>query len=151
MTAPGSITVEQTATTPAPPGVVYELLRDGTTWPEWSPIDSFRLERPADHEPEGVGAIRNLRTGRYLMREEIVELIPDRRFSYQLLSGLPVRGYRADVELEPGSDGTVINWRASFDPKYPGTGWLIRRRLTRIFKRFVDGLAGHAAAVEARP
>jgi hypothetical protein len=34
-------------------------------------------------------------------REEIVELIPDRRLSYVLLSGYPFRDYRADVDLEP--------------------------------------------------
>jgi hypothetical protein len=145
----GSKAVEQTATTPARADVVFGLLRDGATWPEWSPIDSYELERPARDEPEGLGAIRRFRTGRYLMREEIVELVPGRRFSYRLLSGLPVLGYRADVDLEPNGNGTVIRWHASFVPEYFGTGWLIRRRLNQVFRRFVEGLATRAAANDA--
>ncbi len=85
------------------------------------------------------------------MREEVVELRPDRRFSYVLLSGLPVRGYRADVDLEPTTEGTLIRWRASFDPTIPGTGWLIRRRLAGITQRFVRGLAERAAALAGQP
>jgi hypothetical protein len=67
---------------------------------------------------------------------------------YALRSGLPVRGYRADVDLEPNGQGTAIRSRSSFDPKWPGTGWLIRRRLSGITDGFVRGLAAHAAAVD---
>jgi hypothetical protein len=41
----GSQVIEKTATTSADADIVYALLRDGGTWPEWSPIDSFELER----------------------------------------------------------------------------------------------------------
>jgi len=141
----GSQTIDRTATTTADVDVVYALLRDGATWPEWTPIDSFELERAAPDEPQGVGAIRVFRTGRYTMREEIVELVPARRFSYTLLSGLPVRDYRADIDLEPTEEGTLIRWHTSFVSKLPGMGWLIRRRLAVITERFVQGLAAHAA------
>ena len=40
--------------TAADPAAVYALLIDGSTWPTWSPLDSFELERPAADEPEGV-------------------------------------------------------------------------------------------------
>ena len=144
----GSQVIDKRATTSAGADVVYGLLRDGSTWPEWSPIDSFELERAAADEPEGVGAIRVFRTGRYTMREEIVELVPERRFSYALLSGLPIRDYRVDVDLEPAEEGTVIRWHASFTSKLPGMGWLIRRRLAGVTERFVKGLADRAATVD---
>ena len=137
--------IDKSATTSAA-GVVYALLRDGSTWPEWSPIDSFELERAGEDEPEGVGAIRVFRTGRYTMREEIVELVPERRFSYALLSGLPIRDYRVDVDLEPAGEGTAIRWRTSFESKLPGLGWLIRRRIAGITEQFLAGLTAHAAA-----
>jgi hypothetical protein len=57
--------IDHVGTTPAAPGVVYELLRDGATWPQWSSIESFELERAGEGEPEGLGAIRIFRTGRY--------------------------------------------------------------------------------------
>ncbi|MGH2962425.1 MAG: SRPBCC family protein [Solirubrobacterales bacterium] len=141
----GSHRIDKTATTQADADAVYALLSDSSTWPEWTPIDSFELERPGTDEPQGVGAIRVFRTGRYTMREEIVELVPARRFSYSLLSGLPVRDYRADIDLEPATGGTTIRWHTTFDSRLPGLGWLIRRRLDGVTERFVDGLADHAA------
>lgn len=144
----GSQIIDQTATTSASADIVYALLRDGASWPEWSPLGSFELERAAEDEPEGLGAIRVFRTGRVTNREEIVELVPGRRFSYKLLSGLAISGYRADVDLEPTEGGTVIRWRSSFDPKLPGTGWLYRRQLSRFIERTVRGLAAQAAAID---
>jgi hypothetical protein len=124
---------------------VYALLRDGMTWPTWSPLDSFELEAPADDEPEGVGAIRVFRTGRVATRERIVELVPDKRLSYRLLSGLAIRDYRADVDLDTDADGTTIHWHSTFRPKVLGTGWLYRRSLSRFIERCAKGLAARAA------
>jgi hypothetical protein len=140
--------IDRTATTSAEPGVVYALLRDGASWPEWSPLGSFELERAAEDEPEGVGAIRVFRTGRITNREEIVELVPNRRFSYALLSGLAIRGYRADVDLEPADGGTLLRWHSSFDPKVPGTGWLYRRQMSGFIEQTVNGLAARADEID---
>ncbi|MFD9736356.1 SRPBCC family protein [Umezawaea sp. NPDC059074] len=141
--------VDASASTTASPERVYALVRDGSTWPTWSTLDSFELERPGDTEREGLGAIRVFRTDRFpkpvVSREEIVELVPNRRLGYALLSGLAVRDYRAFVDLEPDGTGTRIRWHSSFRPVVPGTGWLYRRALQRIMTACVRGLADHAA------
>jgi hypothetical protein len=141
--------IEHRATTTAAPATVYALLRDGAGWPSWSPIESFELERPGADEPEGVGAVRVFRSGRITGRDEIVELVPDRRFSYRHTSNLPIRNYRADVDLEPASGGTAIRWVSSFDPKVPGTGRLLRRGLDGFVAQLTQGLADRATAVAA--
>jgi uncharacterized protein YndB with AHSA1/START domain len=128
----------------AAPAAVFALLVDGETWPSWSPIEAFELERTGDPPPEGVGAIRVFRRGRTIGRDEIVEVVPDRRLSYRSLSGLPVRDYRAHVDLEPDGDGTAIQWEASFAPKVPGAGWLLERGLRRFLEQCARGLAEHA-------
>ena len=144
--------IEHHATTTADPATVYALLRDGAGWPTWSPIESFELERPGTREPEGLGAVRLFRSGRVTGHDEIVELIPDRRFSYTHTSNLPIRNYRADVDLEPIPQGTVIRWVSAFDPKLPGTGLLMRRALAGFIAKLTDGLAEHATAVaDAHP
>ena len=143
--------IEHRATTTADPAAVYALLRDGSTWPTWAePIDSFELEREGADEREGVGAVRVLRGGRVVGRDEIVELVPDRRFAYKHTSNLPVRDYRGEVDLEPTANGTEIKWVSSFEPKYPGTGWLLRRGLDRFVAKLTNGLAHHAAATARR-
>jgi hypothetical protein len=124
---------------------VYALLRDGATWPTWSPIESFELERPGAGEPEGIGAVRRLRNDRVTGHDEIVELVPDRRFAYAHTSNLPVCDYRGEIDLEPTADGTAIRWVTSFEPKVPGTGGLIRRGLDRFIAQCAGGLAEHAA------
>ena len=138
--------IEHHATTSADPATVYALLRDGATWPSWSPIESFELERPGADEPEGLGAVRKFRNGRVTGHDEIVELIPDRRFSYTNTSSLPVRNYRGDVDLEPIDGGTAIRWVTAFDPKVPGTGRLVRRALDGFIAKLTNGLAARATA-----
>ena len=131
--------------TTAPPGAIYELLRDGATWPTWSPLGSFELARPGEDEPEGVGAVRVFRTGRVTSTERVAELVRDKRFGYELVSGLAIRDYRADVDLHTDSGVTTIHWHSSFRPKLLGTGWLYRRSLSRFIERCAHGLAKAAA------
>jgi hypothetical protein len=137
--------IEKTAVTSADPATVYALLRDGASWPVWGPLDSFELERPAPDEPEGLGAVRIFRRGKVEGRDTVAELVPDRRFSYTHVSKLPVKDYRADIDLTPRDGGTEIRWVAAFDPKYPGTGALVRRGLDRFIAENVNGLAAYAS------
>ena len=141
-------TIQHRAVTSAPPAAVYALLRDGASWPVWGPLESFELERPGGDEPEGLGAVRVFRSGRVTGRDTIAELVPERRFSYTHVSSLPIRDYRADVDLEPAADGgTAITWTSSFAPKVPGTGRLLRRGLDGFVADLAGGLAAHATAV----
>jgi hypothetical protein len=142
--------IEHRATTTADPATVYALLRDGAGWPTWSPIETFELERPGRDEPQGVGAVRRFRSGRVTGRDEIVELLPDRRFAYAHTSSLPVRDYRGEVELEPTPEGTAIRWVSTFAPKVPGTGWLLRRALDGFVAELTHGLAEHATRTARR-
>ena len=137
--------IEVSKHSPARPDTVFALLVDGDTWPSWSPIESFELERAGDPPPEGVGAIRVFRRGRTTGRDQIVEIVPGRRFGYVSLAGLPVRDYRAHVDLEPDRDGTTIRWQASFAPTVPGTGRLLERGLRRFLDQCAQGLADRSA------
>ena len=127
-------------------GEVFGLLADGASWPSWSPIESFELERAGTTAPEGSGAIRVFRRGRTTGRDEILEVIPNRRLSYASLSGLPVRSYRAQVDLEAAETGTVIRWHSSFVPEVWGTGWILERGIRRFLEQCARGLAQYAAS-----
>src|SRR3954451_22226816 len=133
--------IEHTATTIADPATVYALLREGATWPSWSPIDSVELEREGDAEPEGVGAVRILRSGKVTGRDTIAELVPDRRFAYTHASSLPVKDYRGEIDLQPTASGTSIRWVSTFEPKIPGTGKILKRGLGRFIADMTNGLA----------
>ncbi|QYN21078.1 SRPBCC family protein [Amycolatopsis sp. DSM 110486] len=135
------------ARTSADPATVYALLRDGESWPRWSPLGSFELARAGSSEREGLGALRVFRTGRTRSCEEVIELVPNRRFGYALRSGLPLRDYRAYVDLTPVDGGTEIHWHSSFTGKVPGTGWFYRLVLGRFIGRVVAGLVAEKSRV----
>ncbi len=145
-------TARVTAQTPAAPEVVFGLLADGTTWPTWSPIESFELERPGDPPPEGPGAIRLFRRGRTTGHDELLAVEPPRLIRYASESGLPVRDYVGEIVLEPAAGGgTTIDWHSSFFPTSPpGTGWLVERGIARFLRQCARGLASHAATLPAR-
>jgi hypothetical protein len=132
--------------TSAPADTVYALLRDGASWPKWSPLGSFELVREGEGEPEGLGAIRLFRTNGVRSYEKIVALEPGRRFGYALDHGLPLRDYVAYVDLSPGDGGTEIHWHSTFTPKIPGTGWFYRRFLRSFIGRVVAGLVDATSA-----
>ncbi|MEV5718628.1 SRPBCC family protein [Amycolatopsis mediterranei] len=130
--------------TTAPADSVYALLRDGKSWPAWSPLGSFELVRAGEDEPEGLGAVRLFKTNGVRSYERIVALEPGRRFGYALEHGLPLRDYVAYVDLSPRDGGTDIHWHSTFTPKIPGTGWFYRWFLGSFVKRVAAGLAATA-------
>ena len=131
------------ARSPAPPEAVFALVADGARWPGCTPLGSFALEAPATIDE--VGAVRIFRTGLVRSKERVVVSDPPRHFAYELVSGLPLRDYRADIELEPDGDGTLVRWRCSFTPKLAGTGWLFRSFLAVVLGHCARGIAAGAA------
>jgi len=139
--------IEVSATSKADAATIYELLADGSTWPQWTSMDSVAIERPGD--AQGLDEIRVNHRGRVAGRDQVVELIPNRRYAYVALSGLPIRDYRGQVDLEPAEDGTTIHWRSSFFPKFPGMGRLLQRGIGKFIDECAQGLASYAETVKA--
>lgn len=134
------------ATSAAPPEVVFEHLAKAESWAVWSRVSSAARERPGVGAPDGVGSIRRVRLGPGGAREETVAYEPDRHYAYRLLSGLPIKGYRADVTLEPTPEGgTAIHWTGRFDTAtIPGTGQLAHVLVGRVIALLARGVARHA-------
>jgi uncharacterized protein YndB with AHSA1/START domain len=127
---------------------VFDLLADIPAWADWGrPLVPRSIrERDGKPDPNGVGAVRKAGGAGIWAREEIVEYIPPVRISYIVASGMPVRRYRATVELEAEPDGgTTIRWRGQFEPSIPGTGPLIRGGLTLLLGALARKLAAAAA------
>lgn len=136
--------IDQSAHSAADARTIYSMLLDRPTWPSWSALDSFAHETDGDDGPNSLHAIGTFTTGKTKSREEIVELIPDRRLSYSLLSGLPLPNYRADIDLTPSGSGTDIRWHSTFNARF-GTGWAYRFGLGKFIAKCVRGLAAEAA------
>jgi Polyketide cyclase / dehydrase and lipid transport len=137
------IHVGGTATSKAKPAAVFALLKDSRGWPNWSMFTSSGIERPGDKEPDGVGSIRIFSTQMTKTRELVTKLIPDRQLSYELLSGFPFRDYHADVVLTTASEGTRIDWTATFQCRF-GTGWFWRAFMNKVLSDLSRQLAAAA-------
>ncbi len=130
---------------PASAEAVWRLLGTVGYWPTWAPVRSARLERYGSRAPEGVGALRTLRTSLGTTREEVVVYEPGRHLGYVLLSGLPVRRYRSDVLLSPDADGgTTITWSSTFR-----STWVWHMVVRAALRSFSRRLAAAAARSEA--
>lgn len=142
-----TITVE--ARSAARRAEVWELLARTATWADWAGFDEAVLEREGSPEPEGIGAVRSFRTGRRVTRERVVAFEPGAHLGYELLSGVPIRDYRADVTLhETASGGTVIRWESRFRGKFPVPAAAVKPKLEEFVQATADALA---RAAERRP
>jgi hypothetical protein len=134
--------VDVTATSSAPPEVLFEHIAVAEAWSVWSglPAKATRA-RPGIGTPNGVGSVRRMGPA----REETVVYDPPGHYAYRLLAGLPVDDYRADVTFEPREGGgTTIRWQARFARRIPGTGALMRAVMTRTLARFARNVTAHA-------
>jgi Polyketide cyclase / dehydrase and lipid transport len=131
--------VAESAATPA---AIYRLLKDSRTWADWSDLDECVPSFLAPNGEEQVGTVRASRRGRTLGWDRITELVPDHRLGYEHVKGLPVSDYVATVTLDPKPNGTTtIVWDASFTPRWPGTGAMLSRAVTRFLSECACGLA----------
>jgi hypothetical protein len=121
---------------------VWELLASTETWAQWGLFDESTLEHPGASESEGVGAVRRFRTGKRVTRERVVAFEAPEHFGYELLSGLPIRDYRADVTLRPQpGGGSLIGWESRFKGKFPIPGALMKPKLEQFVRRTAEALA----------
>jgi uncharacterized protein YndB with AHSA1/START domain len=83
----------------APVETVFAVLTDHAGYAKLTPLRKSELERQGESDPNGVGAIRRLTVAGPPMREEVIAYEAPSRFSYKVLSGLPVRDHVGTVEL----------------------------------------------------
>ena len=137
--------IEASAHSTAPRETVWGVIADARRWSDWGPWDRAALEQTGDEDENGVGAIRVFTKRPLRTRELVTAFEPPQRLCYQLLTGLPLRGYTACITLaEADGGGTEIRWHSEFDPKIPGTGAFFRRWLTGVLHQVADRAAREA-------
>jgi uncharacterized protein YndB with AHSA1/START domain len=92
-------------------------------------IRTAELEREGEPAPNGLGAIRKLRLVGATVREEVTEYERPGRYSYRMLSGLPLDQFDATVTFQPAEEGTLVSYGVTvvgsvrgLPVKYPSEG-----------------------------
>jgi len=125
----------------APPEIVFEVLTDHRGYTKITPLRKAELEREGEPAPNGVGAIRRLTAVGPPMREEVLAYEPSTRFSYKLLSGLPVRDHVGTVELTPVEGGTKVVYAVRTTPTLPLVGGAFLVGMKFGIKQLLGGVA----------
>jgi uncharacterized protein YndB with AHSA1/START domain len=125
----------------APAETVFEVLTDHRGYTELTPLRKAELEREGEPAPNGVGAIRKLTAVGPPMREEVIAFEVPSRFSYTVLSGLPVRDHVGTVELMPDGNGTKMVYAVRTHPTLPILGFAVVATIKRAIKGLIDGVA----------
>jgi uncharacterized protein YndB with AHSA1/START domain len=134
----------------APPAVVWALVSDPSRYPEWGPWSAGGYRQRGDGAAGCPGAVQWLRSSRrtYLRyptsTEKILAADPERRLVYTVVSGIPVRNYRAEITLTPAAGGTHIRWAAAWDPTLAGR--IVLRTLRTLYPEIVASLITAAEA-----
>jgi len=128
----------------APPEVVFDLLTDHRRYAEMSRLRRSKLEREGEPAPNGVGAIRVLTAVGPPIREEVVAYERPSRFSYKVLSGLPVRDHLGTVSLEPSDVGTRVTYALKAIPTVPFAGKVVMLGLKRAVGELLNGITAEA-------
>lgn len=125
----------------APPETVFDVLTDHRRYTDITPLRKATLEREGEPQPNGVGAIRVLTAVGPPMREEVLAYEPSTRFSYKLLSGLPVRDHVGTVELTPSGGGTKVIYAVRTTPTLPLVGAGVLAVLKLGIRQLLGGIA----------
>lgn len=125
----------------APPETVFDVLVDHRGYASITALRKSELEREGDPAPNGVGAIRVLRSVGPPLREEVLTYLPPTRFSYTLLSGLPVRNHVGTVLLAPEGGGTKVTYAVRTMPTVPVLGALVVGVVKMGVKQLLSGIA----------
>ncbi|HEX8050749.1 MAG TPA: SRPBCC family protein [Solirubrobacterales bacterium] len=125
----------------APPEIVFDVLTDHRRYPEITSLRKAELEREGEPTPNGLGAIRVLTVAGPPMREEVIGYDPPHRFSYTILSGLPVRDHVGTVQLTPRDGGTKVVYAIRTTPTLPVGGFAVVAVLKQAIKSLLGGVA----------
>jgi uncharacterized protein YndB with AHSA1/START domain len=126
----------------APPATVFDVLTDHAGYSKLTPLRKSELERQGEADPNGVGAIRKLTVVGPPMREEVIAYEATSRFSYKVLSGLPVRDHVGTVELSADAGGgTRMVYAVRTQPTLPVIGFAVVAGIKQAVKGLVDGVS----------
>ena len=129
----------------APPETVFDVLTDHRRYTEITPLRKAELEREGEPAPNGLGAIRVLSAvPGPPMREEVIAYERPQRFSYKILSGLPVRDHVGTVELTPLDEGTQVIYAVHTTTTVPVAGFAVVAGVKQGIKSLLSGVAKEA-------
>lgn len=135
----------------ASPEVVFDTITDHRRYSDYTPIRRAELEREGDAEPNGKGAIRALHLVGPPMRERVIAFDRPHLFTYELISGLPVRDHVGTVTVDPDGSGSRVTYRVETTPTIPLSGPVLVNVVKLSLGRLMAAVQSEAESHPAAP
>lgn len=99
----------------------WEVLADHEGMTSWGPGIKVTLTKQGAPNRNGVGAVRSIVAPgpAPTIVEEITAFEPGRFLGYRALSGVPLKGYRGEVELTDQGGKTFVRYTVHADSRVP--------------------------------
>lgn len=117
---------------------VWPIASDFTKSPD--PRLPIKIIKTGDTTKMGVGCERKVKIGPLIFLERLTSISLPEYYTYEILSGPPVRYEKNRVEFRQEGESTNIRWMTEFEVKYPGTSWILKMTNKSFFNRFIDEL-----------
>jgi hypothetical protein len=122
---------------------VWKLAGDFTRTP--GPGVTIEVHGTGNANAHGVGAERTITIGSVKVRERLESIDPAKKtFTYCILSGAPMKNHSATAECFPQGSATRVRMNVQFDPKVPGTGWVVALITKNAVNRYLDAVEAAA-------
>jgi uncharacterized protein YndB with AHSA1/START domain len=136
-------TVHVTRTIPAPPEEVFDRLADHANYDRFRGINDSELIREGDPAPNGVGALRRIKSTPFRFDEEITAYERPSRLDYLIVDlNVPMEHEGGQITLSSEGNATLVDWRSTFSVPTPVVGGVQERiwqpLLTRGFRHVLE-------------
>lgn len=120
----------------------WDLFVDNDGWTKSDILPGeISIVEPGEGHPQGRGAVRSVQSGRLTITEDIVGFRAPECFSYASRNGsMPVNDFGGELRLDEREGGVLARYKGGFNPKYPGTGWILKRVLRAAQRSAFRGL-----------
>ena len=123
----------------APREKVFAWFADHEKFGRIWPGTTRRVQDSADGaNVNGLGSVRQIRSGGSAFEETIVEFEPPAHIGYAITKGSPIKNHRGDLRFAEVEGGTRLDYTIEFDPRIPFTGGLIASVLCAAWHRGVQ-------------
>jgi uncharacterized protein YndB with AHSA1/START domain len=131
---------ERSRDTSAPPGRVWQVWSDPTTWPQWNPdVRAIDLDGPFE-----AGVTGSMTTGQGTHQIRLENVLGGRSFDL-VTSPIPATTFRFHCEVTPTGSGSRISQGVSMSGLLaPIFSPLMGKRIAQSFEPILSGLAGAA-------
>lgn len=142
---PGMVSVRLNAFMPVPPAVAFGLIGDHAAFLSGPPIRGCRLLREGTDDPNGLGAVREVRALGLRFVEDIIEWTPPYGYVYRVSDvTLPAEHDHGRLTLAAEGEGTRVFWETHYRMTGP-LGPLLTPLSMPVFRVLFGGILRRTA------